>query len=132
VLDDPVAITALQRLRTLGVAVALDDFGTAASSLGLLLTCPVTTLKLDRTFVDRITTVSRQEAVATAVIRMARRSTSTRWPRASRRPSRRRCCAGSDTGTARATCTRRRWLPGRWPNACRRPLVRSAEALQHL
>jgi len=71
VLDDPVAITALQRLRTLGVAVALDDFGTAASSLGLLLTCPVTTLKLDRTFVDRITTVSRQEAVATAVIRMA-------------------------------------------------------------
>jgi len=71
VLDDPVAITALQRLRTLGVAVALDDFGTAASSLGLLLTCPVTSLKLDRTFVDRITTVSRQEAVATAVIRMA-------------------------------------------------------------
>jgi diguanylate cyclase (GGDEF)-like protein len=71
VLDDPVAITALQRLRTLGVAVALDDFGTAASSLGLLLTCPVTTLKLDRTFVDQITTVSRQEAVATAVIRMA-------------------------------------------------------------
>jgi diguanylate cyclase (GGDEF)-like protein len=71
VLDDPVAITALQRLRTLGVAVALDDFGTAASSLGLLLTCPVTSLKLDRTFVDQITTVSRQEAVATAVIRMA-------------------------------------------------------------
>jgi EAL domain-containing protein (putative c-di-GMP-specific phosphodiesterase class I) len=71
VLDDPVAILTLQRLRTLGVAVALDDFGTAASSLGLLLTCPVTSLKLDRTFVDRITTVSRQEAVATAVIRMA-------------------------------------------------------------
>jgi diguanylate cyclase (GGDEF)-like protein len=71
VLDDPAAITALHRLRTLGVAVALDDFGTAASSLGLLLTCPVTSLKLDRTFVDRITTVSRQEAVATAVISMA-------------------------------------------------------------
>jgi len=58
-------------LRDLGVNVALDDFGTAASSLGLLLTCPVTTLKLDRSFVESITTVSRQAAVARAVIEIA-------------------------------------------------------------
>jgi diguanylate cyclase len=71
VLSDGVAIEALHRLRDLGVYVALDDFGTAASSLGLLLTCPVTTLKLDRSFVESITTVSRQAAVARAVIEMA-------------------------------------------------------------
>ncbi|WP_432840643.1 putative bifunctional diguanylate cyclase/phosphodiesterase [Dactylosporangium sp. CA-092794] len=68
---DAAAIAALQALRDHGIRIALDDFGTAASSLGLLLTCPVTALKLDRSFVDEITTAGRQEAVATAVIRMA-------------------------------------------------------------
>lgn len=71
VLQDETAIANLHDLRALGVKLALDDFGTAASSLGLLLTCPVTTLKLDRSFVESITTVTRQRAVATAVIEMA-------------------------------------------------------------
>jgi EAL domain-containing protein (putative c-di-GMP-specific phosphodiesterase class I) len=71
VLDDEDSAEAMLRLRALGVRLALDDFGTAASSLGLLLTTPVTTLKLDRSFVESITTVSRQQAVATAVSQMA-------------------------------------------------------------
>jgi diguanylate cyclase len=71
VLDDEESGEALVRLRALGVRLALDDFGTAASSLGLLLTTPVTTLKLDRSFVESITTVGRQAAVATAVSQMA-------------------------------------------------------------
>jgi diguanylate cyclase (GGDEF)-like protein len=71
VLDDQESLDAMLRLRELGVRLALDDFGTAASSLGLLLTCPVTTLKLDRSFVESITTVGRQAAVATAVSQMA-------------------------------------------------------------
>jgi EAL domain-containing protein (putative c-di-GMP-specific phosphodiesterase class I) len=71
VLDDVQIIATLHALRKLGVRLALDDFGTAASSLGLLLTCPVTTLKLDRSFVEGITTVERQKAVATAVIHIA-------------------------------------------------------------
>ena len=71
VLDDAQITATLHALRTLGIRLALDDFGTAASSLGLLLTCPVTTLKLDRSFVERITTVARQKAVATAVIHIA-------------------------------------------------------------
>ncbi|WP_328468159.1 EAL domain-containing protein [Actinoplanes sp. NBC_00393] len=72
VLDDEESNEAMLALRGLGVKLALDDFGTAASSLGLLLTCPVTTLKLDRSFVESITTVGRQAAVATAVSQMAR------------------------------------------------------------
>ncbi|GAA0501710.1 hypothetical protein Ade02nite_93560 [Paractinoplanes deccanensis] len=71
VLDDQESLDALLALRALGVRLALDDFGTAASSLGLLLTTPVTTLKLDRSFVESITTVGRQAAVATAVSQMA-------------------------------------------------------------
>ena len=71
VLDDEESNDAMLALRALGVRLALDDFGTAASSLGLLLTCPVTTLKLDRSFVESITTVGRQAAVATAVSQMA-------------------------------------------------------------
>jgi diguanylate cyclase (GGDEF)-like protein len=64
-------LATLHELRGLGVRLALDDFGTAASSLGLLLTCPVTSLKLDRSFVESITTVTRQAAVATAVVQIA-------------------------------------------------------------
>ncbi len=71
VLDDEQSNEAMTGLRGLGVKLALDDFGTAASSLGLLLTCPVTTLKLDRSFVESITTVGRQAAVAKAVSQMA-------------------------------------------------------------
>ncbi|MEU4625378.1 EAL domain-containing protein [Actinoplanes sp. NPDC023801] len=71
VLDDEQSHATMIALRALGVKLALDDFGTAASSLGLLLTCPVSTLKLDRSFVESITTVSRQAAVATAVSQMA-------------------------------------------------------------
>jgi diguanylate cyclase (GGDEF)-like protein len=71
VLDDESAIATMHALRDLGVGLALDDFGTAASSLGLLLTCPVTTLKLDRSFVEGVITVDRQAAVAMAVSQIA-------------------------------------------------------------
>jgi diguanylate cyclase len=72
VLADGPAMQTLHDLRALGVGLALDDFGTAASSLGLLLTCPVSTLKLDRSFVDGVVTSARQSAVATAVLSISR------------------------------------------------------------
>jgi diguanylate cyclase (GGDEF)-like protein len=71
VLDDPAAIETLYALRDLGVTLALDDFGTAASSLGLILTCPMTGLKLDRSFVENVTTAERPRAVARAVSQIA-------------------------------------------------------------
>jgi diguanylate cyclase (GGDEF)-like protein len=71
VLDDATAIRTLHDLRALGVILALDDFGTAASSLGLILTCPVTGLKLDRSFVEDVTTAERPRAVARAVSQIA-------------------------------------------------------------
>jgi diguanylate cyclase (GGDEF)-like protein len=71
VLDDAAAIRTLHELRALGLTLVLDDFGTAASSLGLILTCPVTGLKLDRSFVEDVTTAERPRAVARAVGQIA-------------------------------------------------------------
>jgi diguanylate cyclase len=61
----------LRDLHELGVRLALDDFGTGQSSLGLLRTCPVDILKLDKSFVDEIDDSTRRPAVATAIIQMA-------------------------------------------------------------
>jgi diguanylate cyclase (GGDEF)-like protein len=65
------AVTALYELRTLGVRIALDDFGTGHSSLGLLQTVPVDILKIDKSFVDRITEAGRHAVIAEAMIQVS-------------------------------------------------------------
>lgn len=57
----------LRALRGLGVRLSLDDFGTGASTLSLLATCPVDQIKLDRSF----TPVPGPDAIATAVLQLA-------------------------------------------------------------
>jgi diguanylate cyclase (GGDEF)-like protein len=64
-------IHTLRELHDFGVKIALDDFGTGQSSLGLLRSCPVDILKLDKSFVDGIAEGTQQAAIATAVIGMA-------------------------------------------------------------
>jgi diguanylate cyclase (GGDEF)-like protein len=64
----------LHELHDFGVSLALDDFGTGQSSLGLIRTCPVKILKLDKSFVVDGATGARAEqqaAVATAVLQIA-------------------------------------------------------------
>jgi diguanylate cyclase (GGDEF)-like protein len=64
------AVTALHELKALGVRIALDDFGTGHSSLGLLQTVPVDTIKVDKSFVDDVTAAGRQAVIAETLIRL--------------------------------------------------------------
>jgi diguanylate cyclase (GGDEF)-like protein len=61
-------IEALQRLRALGVAIALDDFGSGFSSLTSLEQLPITQVKLDRTLIEAIDTNTRSAAIARSII----------------------------------------------------------------
>ncbi len=65
------AVEAVVAIHALGVGVALDDFGTGHSSLGLLRTCPVDVLKVDKSFVDGVTGTVEQEAIARSIIEIA-------------------------------------------------------------
>ena len=61
----------LQALRELGCGVAIDDFGTGYSSLRYLQDLPVTTLKIDRSFIARMQTAHGSRAIVAAVSGLA-------------------------------------------------------------
>jgi diguanylate cyclase (GGDEF)-like protein/PAS domain S-box-containing protein len=62
----------LATLRELGVGIAIDDFGTGYSSLAYLSSFPVTTLKVDRSFVSQIDSGQGQGLLAAAIVSLAR------------------------------------------------------------
>ena len=61
----------IRRLRELGFGVALDDFGRGLSSLTYLKTLPVTTLKIDGSFVRDVVGDDRAQAMLSAIVRLA-------------------------------------------------------------
>jgi diguanylate cyclase (GGDEF)-like protein len=62
----------IRRLRELGCAVALDDFGRGLSSLTYLKTLPVTHLKIDGTFVRDAIQDEQSQAMLSAIVQLAR------------------------------------------------------------
>ena len=70
--DPDRAVPLLRRLRSLGFQVAVDDFGTGYSSLAYLRDLPVTSLKIDRSFVAGLTDGRDSRAIVASVLELAR------------------------------------------------------------
>jgi diguanylate cyclase (GGDEF)-like protein len=62
----------LVRLKALGVTLAIDDFGTGYSSLAYLRRFPVDTLKIDRSFVERLGEQTDDAALADTIVQLGR------------------------------------------------------------
>ncbi|MET0282803.1 MAG: EAL domain-containing protein [Steroidobacteraceae bacterium] len=62
----------LAAIRALGVSIALDDFGTGYSSLGYLARLPVTTLKIDRSFISSMLDDPGAMTLVSTIISLAR------------------------------------------------------------
>ncbi|HYW52488.1 MAG TPA: EAL domain-containing protein [Dongiaceae bacterium] len=69
---DESALPALERLRELGVQIAMDDFGIGYSSLAHLKRLPVTTLKIDRTFIRDVTVDESDRAIVVSIVNIAK------------------------------------------------------------
>ena len=71
--NDERALRPLRDLRALGVGLAFDDFGTGYASLSTLKRVPLTTLKIDRSFVRDVLDDPHDAAVVAAMVDMGRR-----------------------------------------------------------
>ncbi|MBR1876002.1 MAG: EAL domain-containing protein [Lachnospiraceae bacterium] len=66
-------IEKVNRMRQFGLGVALDDFGTGFSSLSYLRMLPISTLKIDKSFIDTVITDDATGIITESVVNMVRR-----------------------------------------------------------
>lgn len=68
----PTTLDNLLKLREMGLGIAIDDFGTGYSSLAYLHALPFTCLKIDRTFINRLTKENLDSSVVAAIINITK------------------------------------------------------------
>ena len=64
-------IDLLSKFNDMGVTIALDEFGTGYSSLNYLKKLPIQVLKIDKSFVDNITSDHKELAIAKTITTLA-------------------------------------------------------------
>ncbi|GHE21308.1 putative bifunctional diguanylate cyclase/phosphodiesterase [Halomonas urumqiensis] len=69
--DTELAIDILHALRSMQVGVSIDDFGTGFSSLSYLRHLPISKVKIDRSFINDVTTSGHDAAIVQGIISMA-------------------------------------------------------------
>ena len=62
----------LSQLKRLGFHIAVDDFGTGYSSLSYLHQLPIDTLKIDKSFIDKVTEPAGTRPIVEAVLSLSR------------------------------------------------------------
>lgn len=65
-------INILKQFRALGIQLSMDDFGTGYSSLSYLHRLPITTLKIDRSFVNQIVEENESAEIVKTILLLAR------------------------------------------------------------
>ena len=69
--EDGKVLEALTAFQDMGIAIAIDDFGTGYSALSYLARFPIHTLKIDRSFVSRLTEYGHPAELVRAIISIA-------------------------------------------------------------
>ncbi len=69
----PNVVDVLYQLRALGILLAIDDFGTGYSSLSYLPRFPLTTLKIDRSFVNQIGNCNDNLEIVRTILSLAQK-----------------------------------------------------------
>jgi EAL domain-containing protein (putative c-di-GMP-specific phosphodiesterase class I) len=70
--NDEKIIKKINDIKSLGVDIAMDDFGTGYSSLSYLHHLHIDTIKIDKSFVDKITSENESSILIDAIISMAK------------------------------------------------------------
>lgn len=66
------AISMLAQLRDLGVEIDIDDFGTGYSNLGYLVRLPISTLKIDRSFIKAMGAEGANSEIVRTIVSLAK------------------------------------------------------------
>jgi len=69
--DTEETLKILHKMKEIGINLSIDDFGTGYSSLSYLKRLPLDTLKIDRSFVDDITSNTDSATIAQSIIALA-------------------------------------------------------------